>query len=141
MPPTVPVEQPSPAPEAAPARFGWPLTGRILRPFGPLPNGARNDGINIAADRDAPIHAAADGVVAYAGTLPGFGQLVLVRHGGGWLTAYGHASALLVTRGQAVTRGQTIARAGATGSADQPQVHFEIRNGRKPVNPLQMLPK
>jgi murein DD-endopeptidase MepM/ murein hydrolase activator NlpD len=141
VPPTTPVAQPSPAPEAAPARFGWPLTGRILRPFGPLANGARNDGINIAAAPDAPIHAAADGVVAYAGTLPGFGQLVLIRHGGGWLTAYGHASVLLVTRGQAITRGQTIARAGATGSADQPQLHFEIRNGRKPVNPLEMLPK
>lgn len=140
VPPTVAVAQPSLEPSAAPGRFIWPVTGRILRAFGPQPNGARNDGINIATERGTPIQAAADGVVAYAGTLPGFGQLVLIRHGGGWLTAYGHADALLVTRGQAVTRGQTIARAGASGSADQPQVHFEIRDGRKPVNPIDRLP-
>ncbi len=140
VPPTVAVAQPSPAPSAAPGRFIWPVKGRILRAFGPQPNGARNDGINIATDRGTPIQAAAEGVVAYAGTLPGFGQLVLIRHGGGWLTAYGHADALLVTRGQAVTRGQTIAKAGASGSADQPQVHFEIRDGRKPVNPVELLP-
>lgn len=141
VPPTVPVAQPSPAATAAPARFIWPVTGRILRPFGRLANGARNDGINIATTMGSRIVAAADGVVAYAGTLPGFGQLVLIRHGGGWLTAYGHAAALLVTRGQAVERGQPIARAGASGSADQPQLHFEIRDGRKPMNPLGLLPK
>jgi murein DD-endopeptidase MepM/ murein hydrolase activator NlpD len=140
VPPTVAVAQPSPAPGAAPARFIWPVKGRILRSFGRLASGARNDGINIATDRGTQILAAAEGVVAYAGNLPGFGQLVLIRHGGGWLTAYGHAEALLVTRGQAVTRGQPIARAGATGTADQPQVHFEIRDGRKPVNPIGLLP-
>ncbi len=122
-------------------RFAWPLTGRIIRPFGRLPDGARNDGINIAAKRGTPILAAADGAVAYAGALPGFGQLVLIRHGQGWLTAYGHADALLVTRGQSVTRGQPIARAGATGSALEPQLHFEIRQGRKPVDPLGLLPR
>lgn len=141
VPPTVAVAQPSQAPSASPGRFIWPVTGRIIRAFGPLANGARNNGINIATEFGAQIRAAAEGVVAYAGNLPGFGQLVLIRHGGGWLTAYGHADALLVTRGQAVTRGQPIARAGASGNATQPQVHFEIREGRKAINPLALLPK
>ena len=137
-PPTVAVAQPSPEPSAAPARFLWPVSGRIVRGFGPIANGARSNGIDIAAESGAPVKAAAEGVVAYAGNLPGFGQLVLVRHGGGWLTAYGYLDTLTVTRGQAVTRGQTIARA---GSGSQPQVHFEIRDGRKAVNPVEMLPK
>ena len=138
--PTTPVAQPSPEKDAAPRRFAWPVKGRILRGFGVAPNGARNNGINIAAARGSQIAAAADGVVAYAGPLAGFGQLVLIRHGGGWLTAYGYADALLVTRGQAVTRGQPIGRTGVPGTADEPQVHFEIRDGRTPVNPVGLLP-
>ena len=138
VPATIPVAEPN---TAFTGRFSWPIVGRILRPYGPLASGARNDGINIAATRGTPVLAAADGVVAYAGQLAAFGNLVLVRHGGGWLTAYGHADSLLVKRGQAVSRGQAIARAGATGSADAPQVHFEIREGRKPVNPLDWLPE
>ncbi len=138
VPPTVAVAQPSPAPSAAPARFIWPVTGRILRAFGPIATGTRSNGIDIATDAGAQIRAAAEGVVAYAGNLPGFGQLILVRHGGGWLTAYGYLDTLLVTRGQAITRGQTIAKA---GSGAQAQIHFEIRDGRKPVNPVEWLPK
>ena len=138
VPATVPVAEPR-APFTG--RFSWPLVGRILRPYGPLASGARSDGINIAAVRGTPILAAADGVVAYAGQLAAFGNLVLVRHGGGWLTAYGHADSLLVKRGQAVSRGQAIARAGATGSASEPQLHFEIREGRRPVNPIDWLPE
>jgi murein DD-endopeptidase MepM/ murein hydrolase activator NlpD len=138
VPPTVAVAQPSPEPSASPGRFIWPVTGRILRAFGPISTGARNNGIDIAADAGAQIRAAAEGVVAYAGNLPGFGQLILVRHGGGWLTAYGYLDTLLVTRGQAITRGQTIAKA---GSGAQAQIHFEIRDGRKPVNPVEWLPK
>ena len=136
--PTTPVAAPE---ESFSGRFIWPLTGRVIRAFGTLPNGARNDGINVAAKLGAPIQAAADGIVAYAGDLAAFGKLILIRHGDGWLTAYGHAGELLVTRGQAVSRGQTIARAGATGSATEPQLHFEIRQGRKAVNPLGLLPK
>ena len=129
------------APEASfDGRFIWPLAGKVIRAFGALPNGTRNDGINVAATLGAPIQAAADGIVAYAGTLAAFGQLILIRHGDGWLTAYGHAQTLLVTRGQAVSRGQTIARAGATGSASEPQLHFEIRQGRRAVNPVGLLP-
>jgi len=135
--PTTPVAEPS---ANFSGRFTWPLTGKIIRAFGLQESGARNDGINIAASAGTPVLAAADGVVAYAGPLAGFGQLVLIRHGGGWLTAYGYAQSISVARGQSVSRGQTIARAGATGSATEPQLHFEIREGRRPINPLSVLP-
>jgi murein DD-endopeptidase MepM/ murein hydrolase activator NlpD len=136
--PTVPVAEPS----RFAGRFDWPLNGQILRRFGSLGSGQQNDGINIAATPGAPILAAADGVVAYVGTeVAVFGGLILIRHGDGWITAYGHAQDLLVTRGQAVKRGQVIGYAGATGYAAEPQLHFEIRQNRKPVNPLDLLPK
>jgi murein DD-endopeptidase MepM/ murein hydrolase activator NlpD len=122
-------------------RFDWPLMGPIVRRFGSLGGGRQNDGINIGATQGAPILAAADGVVAYVGTeVALYGGLILLRHGDGWITAYGHAQELLVTRGQTVKRGQIIARAGESGSATEPQLHFEIRQGRKPVNPLEHLP-
>jgi len=121
-------------------RFAWPLTGRILTRFGPIGSGRRSNGINIAAPLGTPVLAAADGVVAFVGELATYGGLILLRHGDGWITAYGHAEELLVTRGQAVKRGQIIARAGETGSATQPQLHFEIRNRRNPVDPIPYLP-
>jgi lipoprotein NlpD len=137
LPPTVAVSAP---PQRFAGRFAWPLTGRVLRRFGQLGDGGRNDGIDIATSIGMPVRAAGDGVVAFAGTLAGFGELVLIRHGDGWLTAYGHAQKLLVRRGQAVAQGDTIAHAGATGSAPRPQLHFEVREGRRPVNPLGLLP-
>lgn len=137
VPATIPIAEPA---TAFAGRFAWPLKGRIIRPFGPLPSGARNDGINIRAKLGSPVLAAADGVVAFAGPLAAFGQLVLLRHGGGWLTAYGHARTLLVARGQSVRRGQPIAEVGATGTASEPQLHFEIRDGRRPINPIDRLP-
>jgi lipoprotein NlpD len=141
----VPADQPVAEPKASFAgHFVWPLAGnaraRIIRPFGPLASGARNDGINIQAKAGEPVVAAADGVVAFAGPLAAFGNLVLIRHGDGWLTAYGHAEKLLVMRGQAVKRGQRIALVGATGAASEPQLHFEIRDGRRAVNPIDRLP-
>jgi murein DD-endopeptidase MepM/ murein hydrolase activator NlpD len=139
VPPSVPVAQP--AATSFSGRFAWPVFGDILRRYGLQPTGARNDGINIRANMGETVRAAADGVVAYAGDLAAFGKLVLIRHGNGWLTAYGHADSLLVTRGQAVKQGQPIATAGASGSAREPQLHFEIRDGRKPVNPMNWLPK
>ncbi|WP_419825822.1 peptidoglycan DD-metalloendopeptidase family protein [Sphingomonas sp.] len=122
-------------------RFDWPLTGRLISRFGPSGGGRRNDGINIAATAGAPVRAAADGVVAYAGSaIAVYGGLVLIRHGEGWITAYGHADQILVARGQSVKRGDVIARAGATGSVNTPQLHFEIRDKRTPVDPLKFLP-
>ncbi|WP_380874731.1 hypothetical protein ACFB49_00950 [Sphingomonas sp. DBB INV C78] len=145
---TAPRTKPLPPTEAVAAarpfsgRFDWPVMGAIKRGFGNFGSGRRNNGINIAAEKGEPVAAAADGVVAYAGTdLSAYGGLILIRHSDTWTTAYGHASELLVTRGQAVKRGQTIARAGATGHVDSPQLHFEIRQGAKPVDPLAYLPK
>lgn len=122
--------------------FDWPLHGRIVARFGPGASGERFNGIKIAVPRGTPILAAADGVIAYTGSeVPTLGGLVIIRHGEGWTTVYGHASQLLVQRGQAVRRGQTIALSGDTGFADRPELHFEIRRGRTPIDPLAKLPR
>ncbi|WP_380788616.1 peptidoglycan DD-metalloendopeptidase family protein [Sphingomonas sp. R86521] len=138
---------PSNAVVTAPARlagggFLWPVDGRVVKRFGSGASGERNDGIKIAVPMATPIHAAADGVVAYVGDgIAALGGLVIVKHGGGWTSIYGHASKLLVQRGQAVKRGQTIALSGDTGFADRPEVHFELRKGRTPVDPTSQLPR
>lgn len=135
---------PKPAPLVLPTgtapQFGWPVDGRILSGFGAKPGGRFNDGVNLKASAGAPVRAAGDGVVAYAGdAIPGFGNLLLLKHAGGWVTAYGHNEALLVARGKRVARGEVIARAGATGSVAEPQVHFEMRRGRTPVDPVKVI--
>src|SRR5215831_2752338 len=120
--------------------FRWPVRGRVIAAFGPKANGVQNDGINLAVPEGTPIKAAEDGVVAYAGSeLKGYGNLVLVRHPNGFVTAYAHASDILVKRGETVKRGQVIAHAGQTGSVTSPQLHFEIRKGATPVDPSQYL--
>jgi murein DD-endopeptidase MepM/ murein hydrolase activator NlpD len=125
---------------ASRGEFEWPVEGRILLPFGSGDGGVKNDGINIAAEMGAPIRAAADGTVIYAGNeLKGYGNLVLIKHDNGYTTAYAHAESLRVSRGDAVKKGQTIAYAGATGDVRTPQVHFEIRQGIKPVDPKPLL--
>ncbi len=130
------------APTTAPGNFAWPVEGRVLNRFGAGASGERNDGIKIAVPIDTPIAAAADGTVAYVGTgVPGLGGVVIVRHGAGLTTVYGHASQLLVQRGQAVKKGQKIALSGNSGYADRPQVHFEMRSGRTPIDPLSRLPR
>jgi len=137
----LPKDEPVAEPSNFTGRFQWPLNGAIIGRFGPAGDGRRNDGINIAAERGEEIHAAADGVVAYAGSaIAVYGGLILIKHGDGWITAYGHAEQILVTRGQTVHRGDVIARAGATGSVNKPQLHFEIRNRRTPVDPQRYLP-
>ncbi|MBW6526641.1 M23 family metallopeptidase [Sphingomonas sp. RHCKR7] len=129
------------APAALPGRFVWPVDGTIVRRFGPGATGERNDGIKIAIPLDTPVRAIADGTVAYVGSeVPALGGLVIVRHGGGWTSVYGHAGTLLVQRGQAVRRGQVIARSGESGYADRPELHFELRRGRTPVDPMTQLP-
>jgi murein DD-endopeptidase MepM/ murein hydrolase activator NlpD len=120
--------------------FRWPVRGRIIAAFGPKPNGLQNDGINLAVPEGTPIKAADDGVVAYAGSeLKGYGNLVLVRHANGFVTAYAHASEILVKRGDTVKRGEVIAHSGQTGNVTSPQLHFEIRKGSTPVDPAQYL--
>src|SRR5271169_2514155 len=123
-----------------PPSFRWPVRGRVIAGFGPEPNGLQNDGINLAVPEGTPVKAAEDGVVAYAGNeLKGYGNLVLVRHSNGFVTAYAHASELMVKRGETVKRGQVIAKSGQTGSVTAPQLHFEIRKGATPVDPAQYL--
>ena len=118
-------------------RFRWPVRGKVIQPFGKRPDGTHNDGINVAVPIGAKVVAAESGIVAYAGSeLQGYGKLVLVRHEGNWVTAYAHNSDLLVRRGDRIRRGQVIAKAGRSGGVDQPQLHFELRKGSKPVNPL-----
>jgi murein DD-endopeptidase MepM/ murein hydrolase activator NlpD len=120
--------------------FRWPARGRVIAGFGPSPNGLQNDGINVAVPEGTPIKAADDGVVAYAGNeLKGYGNLVLVRHSNGFVTAYAHASEILVKRGDTVKRGEVIAKSGQTGNVTSPQLHFEIRKGSTPVDPAQYL--
>jgi len=119
--------------------FRWPVHGRVIARFGESPNG-QNDGIDVAVPNGTPVKAADDGVVAYAGNeLKGYGNLVLIRHGNGYVTAYAHASEILVKRGEAVKRGQVIAKSGETGSVKAPELHFEIRKGATPVDPTQFL--
>ena len=122
-------------------QFGWPVQGQVISKFGATADGLRNDGINISAPAGAPVVAAADGVVAYAGNeLRGFGNMILIRHADGWVTAYAHSDALKVKEGDLVKQGQTIATAGKTGNASQTQVHFELRKGKEPVDPALHLP-
>jgi murein DD-endopeptidase MepM/ murein hydrolase activator NlpD len=121
-------------------RFRWPAKGRIISDFGSKPGGARNDGINLALPEGTEIKSVEDGTVIYSGNeLKGYGNLVLIRHDDGWVSAYAHASELLVKRGDTVQRGQTVAKVGSTGSVTQPQLHFELRRGNKPVDPMQHL--
>jgi murein DD-endopeptidase MepM/ murein hydrolase activator NlpD len=129
-------------------RFVWPLQGAIVSDFGPRETGQRNDGINIRAEVGAPVRAAAAGDVVYAGDqVPGFGNLVLIKHADGWVTAYGHLSRVLVKMQQKVVQGQEIGMAGATGGVSEPQLHFEIRYAQspleraKPVDPKLVLPQ
>jgi murein DD-endopeptidase MepM/ murein hydrolase activator NlpD len=120
--------------------FRWPVRGRIISDFGAKPTGERNDGINLAVPEGTAVKAAEAGTVIYAGNeLAGYGNLILVRHADGWVSAYAHNSTLSVGKGDNVQRGQTIAQAGATGSVTSPQVHFELRKGAKPVNPMDYL--
>jgi lipoprotein NlpD len=139
LPPTVAVVEPT---TRTPGLFAWPVKGALVKRFGPGKSGERNDGIKIAVPLDTPILASADGVVAYVGSdVPALGGLVIVKHGQGWTSVYGHAGQLLVQRGQSVKRGQMIALSGKSGFADRPEVHFELRHGRTPVDPVARLPK
>lgn len=142
--PEKPIEVASvqPATEQSTGKFRWPVRGRIISDFGAKPGGGRNEGVNLAVPEGTPVKAASDGSVIYAGNeLKGYGNLVLVRHDNGWVSAYAHNSVLNVKRGDKVRRGDAVALAGATGSVNQPQVHFELRKGNKPVDPLKYLPR
>ena len=128
------------APIAGAPGMRWPVRGKVISGFGPKENGLKNEGINIAVPEGTSIRAAADGVVAYAGNeLKGYGNLVLIRHEDGYVTAYAHASELFVKRGDTVKRGDVIAKAGQTGSVSSPQLHFEVRKGAVALDPMKFL--
>jgi len=150
MQPTANVEEPVAAAEAPAVKpsettsalptFRWPVRGKVITSYGAKTNGKSTDGINIAVPEGTPVKAAEDGVVAYSGNeLKGYGNLVLVRHSNGYVTAYAHASEIMVKRGDTIKRGQVIAKSGQSGEVGSPQLHFEIRKGSSPVDPLQFL--
>ena len=121
--------------------FGWPLAGKVVSRFGSKGEGQVNDGVDIAAALGTNVAAAGDGVVVYSGNeIAVFGGLVMIDHGGGWVTAYGHLGKLAVTRGTKVKSGYLLGSVGDTGYVSTPQLHFEIRKDRKPVDPLTKLP-
>lgn len=129
-----------PAQEAGSLSFRWPVKGRVISGYGAKPGGLRNEGINIAVPEGTDVRSAEAGVVAYAGNeLKGYGNLILIRHEGGWVTAYAHNRDLFVKRGDTVKRGDVIAKAGQTGSVTSPQVHFEVRKGATAMDPMRFL--
>ena len=120
--------------------FSWPVQGEIIAEFGPSQRGVHNDGVNIAASEGASVGAAAKGRVAFVGTnIKSFGKLVLVKHDGGIITAYAHLGDISVTEGDIVTAGQSIGTIGRSGRVDSPQLHFEIRKSRQPVDPRSLI--
>ena len=130
---------PAPPPKSG-RGFIWPVKGEVIAEFGTTGKGQHNDGINIKVPPGTPVVAADDGVVAYSGNeLRGFGNLLLIKHSDGWMTAYAHNQALLVKRGETVKRGQKIAKSGDSGGVSEPQLHFEIRQGTRAVDPQGIL--
>jgi murein DD-endopeptidase MepM/ murein hydrolase activator NlpD len=129
------------APAAEPAmsgsdKFRWPVSGRILTDFA----SSKGTGINIEASEGSPVKAAENGTVIYVGSgVEGYGNLILIRHPNGYVSAYAHLGSMNVTKGANVARGDTIGAAGMTGSVTKPQLHFELRKGATPVDPVPLL--
>ncbi len=122
--------------------FVWPVQGPVVSPFGSKGQGLSNDGINITAPKGAPVVAAAGGIVVYAGNeMKGFGNLVLIRHEGGWVTAYAHLGRMMVAKDSVVAEGDMIGTVGTTGGVASPQLHFETRLDGKPIDPQAVIKK
>lgn len=120
--------------------FEWPVRGAIISSYGAGGRGKRNEGVNIAAPVGTPVRAAADGEVVYRGSeLDGYGNLILIKHADGFVTAYAHNDAMLVKKGDMVRQGEVIAKVGQTGDANEPQLHFEVRQNLKAVDPVALL--
>ncbi|MGD9511640.1 MAG: murein hydrolase activator EnvC [Geminicoccaceae bacterium] len=137
IPPEIAARPPVPAvARPAPASLPWPVRGQIVREFGPQPSGARNDGVDIAANEGSAVVAVQDGVVTYAGSdLPGYGNMLLVTHPGGYISVYAHNQLLLAWVGAKVSRGQQIATVGHWGGVGEAGLHFQLRAGERPVDP------
>ena len=120
--------------------FLMPVSGRVVSTFGDKADGSRNDGLNIAAAAGTPIRAAENGVVVFTGDrIPGYGRMILVKHAQDFTTAYAHTQTIYVRIGEVVRRGQRIASVGKTGAVGRPQLHFELRQGRAPLDPSGLL--
>lgn len=133
--------KPASAPKPRKNKFAWPVQGKVISRYGALGQGRTNDGINIQAPLGTTVKAADKGSIAYAGNeLKGFGNLILIRHDDGWITAYAHNDRLFVKKGQRVTKGEKISTVGSTGGVNSPQLHFEVRSGKKALNPQAYLP-
>jgi murein DD-endopeptidase MepM/ murein hydrolase activator NlpD len=138
--PAAPPAQMSAEGSASGGRFPWPVRGRVLASYGNTPGGGHNDGINIAAPRGTPVHAVDAGTVAYAGNeVKGYGNIVLIKHANGWISAYAHLDDVTVKPGDTIAAGQVIAKVGDSGGVQEPQLHFELRRGKKPVDPREFL--
>ena len=123
-------------PATPPPRFEWPVQGKVVAGYGTAAGGQKNDGIDIQADKGATVKAADAGTVVYSGSeVRGMGNLLLVSHNGGYITAYAQNEQLLVKKGDAVKKGQAIAKVGT-----ESKLHFEVRQGNKTVDPMTVLP-
>ena len=142
---TVPAQPSQPrkkfvAPKIRAGKFSWPVEGEIIIEFGPSARGVHNDGVNIAANLGAPVSVSATGTVAFVGdNIKNFGKLVLVKHAGGIITAYAHLDTVSVSEGDVLEAGQSIGNVGSTGRVDRPQLHFEIRKSRQPIDPRSLI--
>ena len=136
-----PVNKPLVQPKAEPKlsgaeKFRWPVSGRVITDFG----NSKGTGINIEAPEGAAIRAAENGQVIYVGSgVEGYGNLILIRHPNGYVSAYAHLKEMSVTKGDVVNRGDNIGSAGMTGGVSRPQLHFELRKGATPVDPVPLL--
>lgn len=135
-----PASAPAPSATVSGGRFPWPVHGRILASYGSAKGGPHNEGINIAAPLGTPVRSIDAGTVAYVGNeIKGYGNLVLIKHANGWISAYAHLDGITVKKGDTVSAGQVIAKVGDTGGVGAPQLHFELRRGTKPVDPREFL--
>jgi murein DD-endopeptidase MepM/ murein hydrolase activator NlpD len=143
--PAAPLSAPPPAApqasgETGSGRFPWPVRGKVLANYGNTPGGGHNDGINIGAPRGTPVRAVDGGTVAYSGNeVKGYGNIVLIKHPNGWISAYAHLEDVTVKPGEAIAAGQVIAKVGNSGGVAEPQLHFELRRGKRAVDPKEFL--
>ena len=115
---------------------GWPLSGNLVSGYGGrMPDGRASSGLLIAAGLGTPVRAVADGTVVFAEWMTGYGLILIVDHGNGYLSLYGHNESLLKNAGDTVKRGDTVARVGNSGGLAQPALYFELRRNGQPVNP------
>ena len=121
-------------------KFIWPVKGKLLSKYGKSKEGFYNDGINIDSKKGTKVMSSQAGKVIYCGNeIPGYGNLILIKHSKNWITAYAHLNEVFTEKGKKVSKGEIIGSVGNTGNVRSPQLHFEIRKGKESVNPLKLL--